>query len=91
MRFQSALAWRRFDVAMLEDDPTRAEAAARETCEIAQATGELGNFMWFCSNLAHALLELGRKEAEQWLERGRETAPSEERGGWCGSRHRPRC
>ena len=36
--------------------------------------------MWFCCNLAQALLELGRDdEAEQWLERGRETAPSEER------------
>ena len=82
-RFHSALAWGRCEVAMLEDDPTRAETAARETCEIAQATGELGNFMWFCSDLAHALLELGRDdEAEQWLERGRETAPSEERGAW---------
>jgi tetratricopeptide (TPR) repeat protein len=80
-RLQSALAWRRFDVAMLEGDPARAEAAARETCEIAQATGELGNYMWFCSNLAHALLELDRDdEAEQCLERGLETAPSEERG-----------
>jgi tetratricopeptide (TPR) repeat protein len=36
--------------------------------------------MWFCCNLAHALLGLGRDdEAEQWLERGLETAPSEER------------
>ena len=49
-------------------------------CETAPAVGELGNFMWFCCNLAQALLELGRDdEAEQWLERGRETAPSEER------------
>ncbi len=48
-------------------------------CETAEATGELGNFMWFCCNLAQALLGLGRDdEAEQWLERGRETAPSEE-------------
>jgi class 3 adenylate cyclase len=79
-RFQTSLALRRFDVAMLEGDATRAEAAARETCETAQATGELGNFMWFCCNLAQALLELQSDgEAEQWLERGRETAPSEER------------
>ena len=43
------------------------------------ASGELANFMWFCCNLAQALLGLGRDdEAEQWLERGRETAPSEE-------------
>jgi hypothetical protein len=36
--------------------------------------------MWFCCNLAQALLELGRDdEAHQWLERGRETVPSEER------------
>ena len=48
-------------------------------CETAAATAELGNFMWFCCNLARVLLELGRDdEAEQWLERGREMAPSEE-------------
>jgi tetratricopeptide (TPR) repeat protein len=69
-----------FAVAMLEGDATRAEAAARETCETAQATGELGNFMWFCCNLAQALLALGRDdEAEQWLERGHGTAPTDER------------
>jgi ATP/maltotriose-dependent transcriptional regulator MalT len=35
--------------------------------------------MLYCCNLAQALLELGRDdEAEQWLERGRATAPSEE-------------
>jgi len=71
---------RRFHVAMLEGDAPRAEVAARETCETAEATSELGNFMWFCCNLAQALLGLGRDDdAEQWLERGRETAPSEER------------
>ena len=65
---------------MLKGDALRAEAAARETCETAQAKGELGNFMWYCCNHARALLELGREdEAEQWLARGRETAPSEER------------
>ncbi|MBA2460725.1 MAG: AAA family ATPase, partial [Actinobacteria bacterium] len=80
VRSETDLALRRFDVAMLEDDATRAEAAARETCETTQASAELGNFMWYCCNLARALLELGRDdEAEQWLERGRETAPSEER------------
>jgi tetratricopeptide (TPR) repeat protein len=74
------LASRRFDVAMLEGDVVGAEAAAREACETAPAVGELGNLMWFSCNLAQALLELGRDdEAEQWLERGRETAPSEER------------
>jgi hypothetical protein len=36
--------------------------------------------MWFCCNLAQALLGLDRAdEAERWLERGRETAASEER------------
>ena len=36
--------------------------------------------MWACCNLAQALLGLGRDdEAERWLERGRETAPSDER------------
>jgi tetratricopeptide (TPR) repeat protein len=80
VRFQTYLPLRRFDVAMLEGDPSRAEAAAREVCERAEATGELGNFMWFCCNLAQALIELGPDdEAEQWLERGRETAASEER------------
>ncbi len=77
--FQTALALRHFDVAMLEGDAPRAEVAARETCERAEAAAELGNFMWFCCNLAQALLGLGRDdEAEQWLERGRETVPSEE-------------
>jgi len=80
VRLHTWLASRRFDVAMLEGDAPRAEVAARETCETAQASAELGNFMWFCCNLAQALLGLGRDdEAEQWLERGRETAPSEER------------
>jgi class 3 adenylate cyclase len=48
VRLQTWLASRRFDVAMLQDDAVRAEAAARETCETAQANGELGNFMWVC-------------------------------------------
>jgi tetratricopeptide (TPR) repeat protein len=74
------LSSRRFEVATLEGDAGRAEAAAREMCESAPAAGELGNFMSFCCNLAQALLELGRDdEAEHWLERGRATAPSEER------------
>jgi class 3 adenylate cyclase/tetratricopeptide (TPR) repeat protein len=80
VRLRTYLALRRFDIAMLEGDASRAEAAARETCETAEVTGELGNFMSFCCNLAQALLALGRDdEAETWLERGRETAPSEER------------
>ena len=80
VRVQTWLALRRFDIAMLEGDAAGAEAAAREACETAHASGELGNFMWFCCNLAQSLLGLGRDdEAEQWLERGRETAPSEER------------
>jgi tetratricopeptide (TPR) repeat protein len=80
VRFRTWLALRRFDVAMLEGDRARAEVAAREMCEMLEATGELGNFMWSCCNLARALLGLGRDdEAEQWLERGRETAPSDER------------
>ncbi|MBA3366892.1 MAG: hypothetical protein H0U03_14100 [Actinobacteria bacterium] len=79
VRSQTFLASRRFDIAMLEGDAARAEAAAREACETAHASGELSNFMWFCCNLAQALLGLGRDdEAEQWLERGRETALSEE-------------
>ena len=48
-------------------------------CETAAATADLGDFMWYCCNLAQALLGLDRDdEAEQWLDRGRETAPSEE-------------
>ena len=79
-RFQTSLAVRRFDVARLEGDAARAEELAREVCETAEATPALNNFMLYCCNLAQALLELGRDdEAEQWLERGRETAPSEER------------
>ena len=74
------LSSRRFEVATLEGDAGRAEAAAREMCDTAEAAGELGNFMWFCCNFADALLELGRDdEADKWLERGYETAPSEER------------
>jgi tetratricopeptide (TPR) repeat protein len=80
VRLRTWLASRRFDVAMLQGDAVRAEAVAREACETAQANGELGNFMWFCCNLAQALLELQRDdEAEQWLERGRETAATDER------------
>jgi class 3 adenylate cyclase len=78
-RFQIYLPLRRFESAMIEGDAARAEAAARDTCEHAQVAGELGNFMWFCSNLALALVELGQDdEAERWLERGREHL-SEER------------
>jgi len=70
---------RRFEVARLEGDAPRTEAAAREACEAAEATAVLGNFMRLCCNLARALFGLGRDdEAEQWLERGRETAPSDE-------------
>jgi tetratricopeptide (TPR) repeat protein len=79
-RFRSHLAMRRFDVAMWEDDPARAEVAVREACETVEAAGALANFMWYCCALGQALLELGRDdEAEHWVERGRETAPSEER------------
>jgi tetratricopeptide (TPR) repeat protein len=74
------LAWRRFEVAMLEGDAVHAEEAAREACEGAQATGELGGYMACCCCLAQALLAQGRvDEAEEWLERGRETAWSDER------------
>jgi len=79
VRSRTYLASRRFDIAMLEGDAARAEEAAREACEAAEATADLSNFMLLSSNLAQALLELGRDdEAEQWLEHGRETAPSEE-------------
>jgi class 3 adenylate cyclase/tetratricopeptide (TPR) repeat protein len=78
LRSQAFHGLRRFEVARLEGDAQSAEAAARETCETAEATGDLGNFMWFCCNLAQALLELDRDdEAEQWLERGLETASDE--------------
>ena len=78
--FWVSLAWRRFEVAMLAGDAGRAESAAREGCEGALESGDLSNFMWLCCMLADALLELGRdEEAEQWLERGRREAPSEER------------
>ena len=80
VRAESWLPFRRYDLARLDGDAPSAEAAAREICETAQATGELGNYLWFCSSLAQALLELDRNdEAEEWLERGRATAPSEER------------
>ena len=73
------LAFRRFEVAMLDGDASRAEAAAREGCEIMEAQGELGDFMWLYSYHAQALLALGRDdEADQWLRRG-QTTPSEER------------
>jgi len=76
VRLQTSLAVRRFDVAMLEGEPARAEMAAREACETARATD---NFMLHCCNLAQALLGLRRDdEAEHWLEHGRETARSEE-------------
>ena len=78
--FWVSLAWRRFEVAMLAGDAGRAEAAARTGCEAALESGDLGNFMFLCCMLGHALLALGRdEEAEQWLERGRRDAPSEER------------
>ena len=80
VRHRTWLALRRFEIAMLNCDPARAEEAAREMCETLEATNEFGNFEWACCNLAQALVGLGRDdEAEQWLERGRETAPSEER------------
>jgi hypothetical protein len=80
VRFETSLAWRRFDVAMLESDVSGAEKAVREICETAQAASRLGNFMLCCCNLAIALLALGREdEAEQWVDRGHESAPSEER------------
>jgi tetratricopeptide (TPR) repeat protein len=80
VRHRIWLASRRFEVAMLKGDPAQAEEAAREMCETLEATAEFGNLEWACCNLAQALLELGRDdEAERWLDRGRETAPSEER------------
>jgi tetratricopeptide (TPR) repeat protein len=80
VRLRTSLAWHRFEVAMLEDDPVRAEEAAREACEGAQAAGELGNYMGFCCILAQALVAQGRvDEAEEWLERGHQTAWSDER------------
>jgi len=79
-RFRTRLAVHRFEVAMLQNDPAPAEEAAREACEMAQATANRADFMRYCCHLAQALLALHRDaEAEQWLERGRETAPSEER------------
>ena len=79
-RFTTNLACRRFDLAMLEGDAAAAESAAREACETAQASREFDNFMLYCCNLAQALLALGRDaEAEEWLERGVETASTEER------------
>ena len=89
-RYLLYLAVRRYDVATYEGDVVTAEAAAREACEIALETSELNNLMTFCSNLGRALVELGRAtEAEEWLERGRDLAPSEEAEAlsrWCGAR-----
>src|SRR5262249_10811555 len=80
VRFDIFLLWRRFEVAMLEGEADRAEAAAREMCDTAEASADLGNFMFFSCGLAQALLQLGRDdEAELSLERGREIAPSDER------------
>jgi tetratricopeptide (TPR) repeat protein len=79
VRQNAYLAFRRFELAILEGDSARAETRAREACEAALAIGELGNFMTFSCNLALALIQLGRDdEADQWLERGRATAPSDE-------------
>ena len=77
-RFQIQLAWHRSYVAMLEGELAAAETAAREACDVTLASAEMGNFMWLCCNLAQALTALGRDDdAEQWVERGRETDPSE--------------
>ena len=79
-RFRNHLLWRRFGMAMLEGDLARAEPVARVMCETAETRGALGNFMLYCCYLAQVLLGLDRDdEAEHWLERGRETAPSDER------------
>jgi class 3 adenylate cyclase len=79
VRYRIMLAWRRFDVAMLEGNAARAEVAAREMRETAEATADLGDYMWYCCNLARALLGLGRDdEALKWVERGREISPNEE-------------
>jgi tetratricopeptide (TPR) repeat protein len=79
LRFELYLAFRRFDLAMLEGDATAAEAAARQMCETAEAAGERGNVMHFSCMLAHALIALGRDdEAREWLDRGRELYPNEE-------------
>jgi class 3 adenylate cyclase/tetratricopeptide (TPR) repeat protein len=71
VRFGLGLQNCRLEVAMLEGDSSAAEASARELCETAESTGELGSFMWDSCCLAQALLELDRDdEAEEWLERG---------------------
>jgi tetratricopeptide (TPR) repeat protein len=76
-RFRQWLAFRRFEVARLEHDWVEAESAARETCELAEA--ERLNYLWFSCNRAEALVELGRSdEAEHWLDKGIETAATEE-------------
>jgi tetratricopeptide (TPR) repeat protein len=73
-----SLAVRRFEVAMLEGELAAAEAAAREACDAAPASAGMG--IMLCCNLAQALTALGRDdEADQWVERGRETDPSERR------------
>jgi class 3 adenylate cyclase/tetratricopeptide (TPR) repeat protein len=79
--FWISLAWRRFEVAMLAGDAARAEEAARDGCETALASGAGNpNFMWLCCMRGQALVALGRnEEAEEWLERGRADAPSDER------------
>jgi class 3 adenylate cyclase/tetratricopeptide (TPR) repeat protein len=78
-RHMMSLGWRNFDVAKLEGRWAEAEAAARQACEAAEAGAELGNYMFFCCMRAEALVELGRlDEADEWLERGQGTAPSDE-------------
>ncbi len=73
-----ALAWRRFDLAMLEGQPAAAETAAREAYE---ASGEEpASLGWGCCILARALVALGRDdEALGWVALGRERWPSTER------------
>jgi class 3 adenylate cyclase/tetratricopeptide (TPR) repeat protein len=79
VRLRIMLAWRRFDVAMLEGDAAGAEVAAREMCETAEETADLGDYMWYSCNLARALVELGRDdEAVECVERGRDTSPNDE-------------
>ncbi len=77
-RARMTIAMRRFEVAKLEGVWAEAEEAAREACVIAE-NAELGNYLWYASMHAQALVELGRpSEAIAALDRAEELAPSDE-------------
>jgi class 3 adenylate cyclase len=78
VRSQALTGLYRAEVASLEGAWARAADAMREGLEKLELSGDHGNRMWFRCKNAEAVHRLGRDdEAEDWLERARET-PSDE-------------